>query len=76
MPKKILFVEDDENFFNVFSVPLRMKGYDVVHVADGAVAMEKALLEKPDLVLLDIILCLLNFRKRSEYTLAIPAHPE
>jgi DNA-binding response OmpR family regulator len=56
MSKKILFVEDDENFFNVFSVPLRMKGYDVVHVADGAVAMEKALLEKPDLVLLDIIL--------------------
>lgn len=56
MPKKILFVEDDENFFNVFSVPLKMKGYEVVHVADGAAAMEKALLEKPDLVLLDIIL--------------------
>lgn len=56
MPKKILFVEDDENFYNVFSVPLKMKGYDVVHVADGSVAVEKALLEKPDLVLLDIIL--------------------
>jgi DNA-binding response OmpR family regulator len=56
MPKKILFVEDDENFYNVFSVPLRMKGYEVVHVADGSVAMEKALLEKPDLALLDIIL--------------------
>jgi DNA-binding response OmpR family regulator len=56
MPKKILFVEDDENFYNVFSVPLRMKGYDVVHVAEGSQAMEKALAEKPDLVLLDIIL--------------------
>lgn len=49
-------MEDDENFYNVFSVPLKMKGYDVVHVADGTAAVEKALLEKPDLILLDIIL--------------------
>lgn len=56
MPKKILFVEDDDNFYNVFSVPLKMKGYDVVHVADGSAAMEKVISEKPDLVLLDIIL--------------------
>lgn len=56
MPKKILFVEDDEGFFNIFSVPLKMKGYDVVHVADGALAVEKVITEKPDLVLLDIVL--------------------
>lgn len=56
MPKKILFVEDDEGFYNIFSVPLKMKGYDVIHVADGAQAFEKALDEKPDLILLDIIL--------------------
>jgi DNA-binding response OmpR family regulator len=56
MPKKILFVEDDENFYSVFSVPLRMKGYDVVHVSDGSQGVEKTISEKPDLVLLDIIL--------------------
>lgn len=56
MAKKILFVEDDEGFFNIFSVPLKMKGYDVIHVADGAVAVEKIISEKPDLVLLDIVL--------------------
>ena len=56
MPKKILFVEDDEGFFNIFSVPLRMKGYDVVHVADGSAAVEKVVSENPDLVLLDIVL--------------------
>ena len=56
MPKKILFVEDDEGFFNIFSVPLKMKGYDVVHVADGALAVDKVIGEKPDLVLLDIVL--------------------
>jgi two-component system alkaline phosphatase synthesis response regulator PhoP len=56
MPKKILFVEDDENFYSVFSVPLRMRGYEVSHVADGNVVVEKALKEMPDLILLDIIL--------------------
>jgi DNA-binding response OmpR family regulator len=56
MPKNILFVEDDEGFFNIFSVPLKMKGYDVVHVADGALAVEKAISEVPDLILLDIVL--------------------
>ena len=56
MPKKILFVEDDENFYNVFSVPLKMRGYDVIHVADGSQAVEKTLQEKPDVLLLDIIL--------------------
>ena len=56
MAKKILFVEDDEAFYATFSIPLVNKGYDVVHVADGSQAFDKALTEKPDLVLLDIIL--------------------
>lgn len=56
MPRKILFVEDDEGFFNIFSVPLKMKGYDVIHVADGSLAVEKIITEMPDLVLLDIVL--------------------
>lgn len=56
MAKKILFVEDDEGFFNIFSVPLKMKGYDIVHVVDGSLAVEKIITEKPDLVLLDIVL--------------------
>ena len=56
MSKKILFVEDDEGFFNLFSAALSMKGYQIVHVADGSEAVEKVKSEKPDLVLLDIIL--------------------
>ena len=56
MGKKIVFVEDDEGFFNLFSAALNMKGYDVIHVPEGAQAVEKIKVEKPDLVLLDIIL--------------------
>jgi DNA-binding response OmpR family regulator len=53
---KILFVEDDQAFFNLCSMELKMKGFDVVHVADGSLAIEKIQLEKPDAVLLDIVL--------------------
>ncbi len=51
-----MFVEDDESFFNIFSVPLKMRGYEVAHVADGSRAMDAIMREKPDLVLMDIIL--------------------
>ena len=56
MPKKIMFVEDDEGFYNIFSVPLKMKGYEIVRVAEGSSAVEKIITENPDLVLLDIVL--------------------
>lgn len=56
MSKKILFVEDDEGFFSLFSAALSMRGYEIIHVSNGSLAVEKAKLEKPDLVLLDIIL--------------------
>ncbi len=56
MPKKIFFVEDDEGFYNIFSVPLKMKGYDIVRVSEGSSAVERIIVEKPDLVLLDIVL--------------------
>lgn len=56
MPKKILFIEDDVGFYNLFSAALTMKGYEVIHVAEGSQAFEKVQQEQPDLVLLDIIM--------------------
>jgi two-component system alkaline phosphatase synthesis response regulator PhoP len=56
MPKKILFVEDDDSFFYTFSIPLTAKGYNVVRVSEGFQAVEKVLVEKPDLIFLDIVL--------------------
>lgn len=56
MTKKILFIEDDEGFYNLFSSALNMKGYEVVHVPEGSQAVEKVKVEKPDLILCDIIL--------------------
>ncbi len=56
MPKKILFVEDDNAFYNVCSISLKLKNYSVLQVADGQLALDRIKEEKPDLVLLDIML--------------------
>src|SRR3989339_291498 len=56
MPKKVLFIEDDDSFFYTFSIPLNAKGYNVVRVSEGFQAVEKVLVEKPDLIFLDIVL--------------------
>src|SRR3989339_663870 len=54
MPKKVLFIEDDDSFFYTFSIPLNAKGYNVVRVSEGFQAVEKVLVEKPDLIFLDV----------------------
>ncbi len=56
MAKKILIVEDDQSFYNLCAMELKIKGYDVVHVPDGNMAVSRIREEKPNLILLDIIL--------------------
>jgi DNA-binding response OmpR family regulator len=54
--KKILIVEDDRSLQNALSEMLTQEGYAVVSALDGEEGLEKLAEEKPDLVLLDIIL--------------------
>ena len=42
--------------FNMYSVELKIKGYDVLNVNDGLQALSKAKEFRPDIVLLDIML--------------------
>lgn len=56
MAKKILVVEDDANFFTLIKTPLEIKQYTVVHVSNGMEAVGRIKEEKPDLVLLDIVM--------------------
>jgi CheY-like chemotaxis protein len=55
MPK-ILLVEDNEMNRDMLSRRLRRKGYDVVIAEDGERALALALLEEPDLILMDVSL--------------------
>ena len=51
---KILIVDDDEDLIKSLSLRLRNEGYDVVSATDGYQGLEKARIEKPDLLILDV----------------------
>jgi two-component system cell cycle response regulator DivK len=56
MPRKILIVEDNQDNRELAVKVLRNKGFETVEAVDGEEAIEKAVSEKPDLILLDISL--------------------
>jgi len=53
---RVLIVEDDPTVAEVVSRYLLREGYQVEAVADGALGLQRALAEPPDLVVLDLML--------------------
>ncbi len=53
---KILVVEDEESLLRLESILLTSKGYEVVGARNGQQALDAILSDRPDLVLLDIML--------------------
>lgn len=56
MPKKVLIVEDNQDNRELVVKVLKRSGYITVEAEDGEQAIEKAMSDKPDLILLDISL--------------------
>ncbi|MBW3573324.1 MAG: response regulator transcription factor [Actinobacteria bacterium] len=56
MATRVLIVEDDPTVAEVVARYLLREGYQVEAVADGAVGLERALADPPDLVVLDLML--------------------
>lgn len=56
MPKKILAVDDERHIVRLVEVNLQRAGYEVVTASDGREALEKVKNEKPDLVVLDVMM--------------------
>ena len=53
---KILIVEDDQNLLATLKYNLLKESYDVITAVDGAQAIETARSEKPELIVLDVML--------------------
>ncbi len=56
MPKKILLVEDEEILINILTKKLIKEGYDVSTARNGQEGLEMMRKEKPDLILLDVVM--------------------
>lgn len=54
--KKILIVDDDDDFVAAMSSFLEASGYAVLRAANGSDGLKIARLERPDLVLMDVIM--------------------
>ena len=53
---KVLLVDDDPVILKLLQVNFEMEGYTVMTAADGVEGLEKARSERPDIVLLDIMM--------------------
>ena len=56
MTKRILAVDDEPHILKLVSFSLKSGGYEVLEASDGLSAIEVARAEKPDLVLLDVMM--------------------
>lgn len=55
-PKKILIIDDEPDFHSLFTRILVEGGYDVTSAYSGEEALDKLMLEKFDLIILDLVL--------------------
>lgn len=71
--KKVLIVEDDQLIFSILSRELTGAGYEVLNAFDGEQAITTTREQRPDLILLDI---LLPRKNGFEVLQALKADPE
>jgi CheY-like chemotaxis protein len=57
---KILIVEDDSDVRRLYAIGLNQRGYEVKLAANGAEAIERIASEKPDVILLDWLMPLMD----------------
>ena len=73
---RILVVDDEIYIVHILDFSLGMEGYEVVTALDGEQALEKARSEKPDLIVLDIMMPKLDGYETCKRLKADPATKE
>ncbi len=71
--KKPFVVEDHPDMLKVLTVEMEMMGFSVIGAKDGKEGVEKALKEKPNLILMDIMMPFMDGR---DATRLIRSNPE
>ena len=58
--KKIMIVEDDSFVMDIYQTKLSHEGFEIIESINGVEALNKLAIEKPDMILLDIIMPQMN----------------
>ena len=56
MSKKILVVDDEPDVVTVIKFTLETRGFEVITAYDGDEGLNKAKRERPDLIILDVLM--------------------
>ncbi|HDX9580224.1 response regulator transcription factor [Bacillus cytotoxicus] len=56
MSNRILVVDDEESILTLIEFNLQQSGFEVITAMDGEIALHKAQTERPDLIILDLML--------------------
>ena len=56
MAAKILAVDDEKHIVRLVQINLQKEGYDVITASNGKEALERIAAEKPDLVIMDVMM--------------------
>lgn len=56
MAKRVLLIDDEEDMVEMVSLSLSTGGYDAISATDPKTGLKKAASEKPDLILLDVMM--------------------
>lgn len=54
--KRILVADDDSDIINLLEITLAPQGYEILKAGNGQDALDIALTQKPDLILLDVMM--------------------
>ena len=54
--RRVLLIEDEPAIRDIYSTKLRMTGYEVLEARDGLEGLDRALHDRPDIVLLDVLM--------------------
>lgn len=73
MTRRILAVDDEPSIVRLVTAALSARGYEVIAAHDGQDALDKVALEKPDLIVLDIMMPRMDGREVARRLAASPS---
>src|SRR5260221_3947211 len=62
-PKTILIVEDDKILLEMYQDKFIKEGFEVITAENGKIGLEKAITQKPDIILLDLMMPVMDGKR-------------